>query len=258
MILNFAEKVIDVFFACFPRKIPREENASETRLIAHRGAHDKKLGVIENTDAAFARALDLGCWGIEFDVHETADGILVVNHDPTLDRLWGKSLAIRNLKFKTLRQLVPEIPSLAEVVERYGKRLHLFIELKAPFVAEKTLHDELYTLAGGKDYHLLSLDEPLFSTFTIFPPAVMLLVPVHNNVSQFCKLAMQKNYGGVLGHYWLLNNAKIASLNLAEKRIGVGMVDSRRGLYRELNRGLSWVFSDRVEVLSDCLRKLKK
>ena len=258
MFLKLTEKIIGSFFACYPRRMPKKLEATETRLIAHRGAHDKKLGIIENTHDAFARAQALDCWGIEFDVHATADGVLVVNHDPTLTRLWGKNLAIGDLKFKTLRQLVPEIPCLAEVVERYGKRMHLFIELKTPFKAEKALSEELNSLVAGEDYHLLSLDEALFPTFTAFPPAVMLLVPVHNNVSQFCELVMQKNYGGVLGHYLLMNKAKIAKLNLAKKRVGVGMVDSRLGLYRELNRGLSWVFSDRVAVLSDCLQKIKK
>jgi glycerophosphoryl diester phosphodiesterase len=258
MFLKLAEKIIDGFFACLPRKRPSETNASEACLIAHRGAHDHKSGIIENTDAAFARALALGSFGIEFDVHATADGVLVVNHDPSLDRLWGKSLLICDLDFKTLRQLVPEIPSLAEVVERYGKRMHLFIELKAPFDAEKALKEELHPLVAGQDYHLLSLDASVFYSFTHFPTAAMLLVPVHNNVSQFCKLVMQKNYGGVLGHYFLMNDSKIKKLKLAQKIVGVGMVDSRSGLYRELNRGLYWVFSDNVALLSNCLQEIKK
>ncbi|MBA2657297.1 MAG: glycerophosphodiester phosphodiesterase [Tatlockia sp.] len=258
MLLNFAEKILDGFFAFFPRKMPSRLHLSEVCLIAHRGAHDNKLEIIENTDAAFARALVLGCWGIEFDVHATADGILVINHDPTLARLWGKNLQISQLNFETLRQLVPQIPTLAEVVERYGKRMHLFIELKAPFVAEEALKEELKSLRPGEDYHLLSLDGSLFSTFKSFSPAVLLLVPVHNNVSKFCNLALQNNYGGVLGHYLLLNNTKVAQLNLAKKRVGVGMVDSRFGLYRELNRGLTWIFSNNVSVLGECIERLKK
>ncbi len=258
MLLNFAEKILDGFFACLPRKIPNETHASEACLIAHRGAHDKKLNIIENTDAAFSRALALGAFGIEFDIHATADGVLVVNHDPCLNRLWGKNLFINELNFKTLRELVPEIPSLREVVEHYGKRMHLFIELKAPFKAEEALKEELKTLVPGQDYHLLSLDASVFSNFNYFPTSAMLLVPVHNNVSQFCKLVMQKNYGGILGHYFLMNNCKIKQLQLAKKIVGVGMVDSRSGLYRELNRGMYWVFSDNLSLLSNCLDELKR
>ncbi|MBA2710883.1 MAG: glycerophosphodiester phosphodiesterase [Tatlockia sp.] len=258
MFLNVAEKILDGFFACLPRKIPSETNANEACLIAHRGAHDHQSGIVENTDAAFSRALALGAFGIELDIHATADGVLVVNHDPCLNRLWGKNLFINELNFKTLRQLVPEIPSLREVVERYGRRMHLFIELKAPFHSEETLKEELNSLVPGQDYHLLSLDASLFSSLSSFPTSSMLLIPIHNNVSQFCKLAMEKNYGGILGHYFLMNNLKIKKLQLAQKLVGVGMVDSRSGLYRELNRGMYWVFSDNLSLLTNCLDELKR
>jgi glycerophosphoryl diester phosphodiesterase len=257
MILWLAEKIVDRFFSFFPQKMPDNAAANKACLIAHRGAHDKKLGIVENTDAAFARALALGCFGIEFDVHATADGVLVVNHDPTLKRLWHQKGVISAMTFKALRELVPQIPSLAEVVERYGQRLHFFIELKAPFNAEGALKEALKSLVPGKDYHLLSLDIPIFESFTRFPLDAMLLVPVHNNVRQFCKSVMRNKLGGVLGHFLLLNDAKIKALRNAEKVVGVGMVNSRLGLYRELNRGVFWVFSDNVGLLSDCLRKLQ-
>jgi glycerophosphoryl diester phosphodiesterase len=250
------EKVIDHFFACLPRKIPKNVNAKKVCLVAHRGAHDKKLGIIENTDAAFARALALGCFGIELDLHATADGVLVVNHDASLSRLWGRDLAIGDLNFQTLRKLVPEIPSLAEVVKRYGKKLHLFIELKAPFKAEKALKEELKPLTAVEDYHLISLNAALFASLRCFPPEAMLLTAVHNNVGQFFRQTLEKNYGGLLGHYLLINNRKIKKLKSAQKKVGVGMVDSKSTLYRELNRGACWIFSNKAGLISDYLRAL--
>ncbi|KTD24121.1 MULTISPECIES: glycerophosphodiester phosphodiesterase [Legionella] len=256
-ILKLLEKTINYFFAFWPRKIPQNFKISKTHLIAHRGAHSKKQRIIENTEAAFSAALALGCWGIEFDVHATADGVLVVNHDPTLKRLWGKEVAIKELTFKKLRALVPEILSLAEVVERYGKRLHLFVELKVPFNAEASLYHDLRTLTPCVDYHLLSLHESVFASLTLFPPEVMLLVAVHNNVTQFVRLCLQKQYGGVLGHYLLFDNQKIKTLKSAKKQVGVGMVDSKFSLHRELNRELKWIFSDNVAPLTRYLKELQ-
>ncbi|WP_421979498.1 glycerophosphodiester phosphodiesterase [Roseibium sp.] len=53
------------------------------RLIAHRGA---SLVAPENTFEAANAALDLGADIIELDVRESADGVLYVLHDRTVDR----------------------------------------------------------------------------------------------------------------------------------------------------------------------------
>src|SRR5690606_18030116 len=52
----------------------------ETQVIAHRGAW-KTQDLPENSIAALKHAIDLGCYGSEFDVHMTKDSIPVVNHD---------------------------------------------------------------------------------------------------------------------------------------------------------------------------------
>ncbi|KTD18697.1 glycerophosphoryl diester phosphodiesterase [Legionella lansingensis] len=254
-LLQILEKGVDWFFARMPRKKPSQEATGNARFIAHRGAHDRNKTIIENTDAAFARALELGCWGIEFDVQETADHVLVVNHDPTLKRLWRKNVVIKELTFAAVHKLVPEVPCLTEVVNNYGKRMHLFIELKSPLTAEIHLVEALKGLIPCEDYHLLSLDESIFASLTHFPKAAMLLVASSNNVKKFCQLSVEKHYGGVLGHYLLLSKRKIKQLQEMKQAVGVGFVDSRFGLYRELNRGVYWIFSNNVEELNRCLEK---
>ncbi len=55
-----------------------------TAIIAHRGLHVVER---ENTLGAFRAAVALGVDGIELDVRRTADGTLVVQHDPVVDDL---------------------------------------------------------------------------------------------------------------------------------------------------------------------------
>ena len=256
-ILHRIEKCIDTFMAFFPRHRPDAKTISDICLVAHRGAHDNTGLLQENTLAAFEQALNLNCYGIELDVQTTADGVLVVNHDANLKRLWGHEVTINALSFQELRGLVPSLPSLAEVITLYGKRMHLFIELKAPFIATHALAETLQTLTPCADYHLLSLDETVLPSLHLFPKASLLLVPVHNNVKKFCTLSLQEQYGGILGHYLLLSNRKIKSLLTANQLAGVGFVDSKFSLYRELNRGLNLFFTDNATRVATCIKEFR-
>ncbi|KAB7528924.1 glycerophosphodiester phosphodiesterase [Flagellimonas olearia] len=58
-----------------------EKMDTSARVIAHRGAW-KTQELPENSIAALKHAIELGCYGAEFDVHMTMDSIPVVNHDP--------------------------------------------------------------------------------------------------------------------------------------------------------------------------------
>lgn len=55
-------------------------NHGNTKMIAHRGLSGIKQ---ENTNAAFVAAGNRSYYGIETDVHRTADGQYVIIHDDT-------------------------------------------------------------------------------------------------------------------------------------------------------------------------------
>lgn len=251
--LNYIERMVDCYFKLRPRIKPKSINLSQAQLIAHRGAHMEEKGIVENTHAAFMRAFQLGCYGIELDIHETADGVLVVNHDPNLKRLWNNDAFIKDITLETIRDIAPDIPTLEEVVTRYGKKMHLFIELKAPFSAQKKLKAVLEPLIACQDYHLLSLEEGVFKQVADFPKESLLLVAGACNVKQFCQTSLKNQYGGVLAHYLLLTNKKIKSLQQQNQLVGVGFVDSKFSLYREANREMRWIFSNKIDVVKKYL-----
>ena len=57
------------------------------RNYAHRGFSGEYP---ENTMIAFEKAVEVGCEGIEFDVHLSKDGVLVICHDEWIDRTSDK------------------------------------------------------------------------------------------------------------------------------------------------------------------------
>jgi glycerophosphoryl diester phosphodiesterase len=111
-----------------------------TQICGHRGAS----GVApENTLVAFQRALDEGASWIEFDVHLSMDGEVVVFHDDTLERTTDLNLQKRpeELTLKELKQLDAgswfdprfageRIPTLDEVLQTFKGKLGMNIEIK--------------------------------------------------------------------------------------------------------------------------------
>lgn len=96
-------------------------------VIAHRGASALEP---ENSPAAFRRAVALGADGIELDVHSTADGVMVVHHDPSIDGLSIPRTAHRSLLTARLPNGEP-IPTLENALQVIGDRVTGFIEVKA-------------------------------------------------------------------------------------------------------------------------------
>lgn len=104
------------------------------RPIAHRGLHDMNQHVWENTLSAFARAAEHG-YAIECDVHLSADGVPVVFHDDTLQRLTGTDGFVWQRTAAEMAALriggTPDhAPTLAQMLDLVAGRVPLVIELK--------------------------------------------------------------------------------------------------------------------------------
>lgn len=122
-----------------PRPVgPGPAGCGAPAIWAHRGACRQAP---ENTLAAFERAVELGADGVELDVQRSADGVLVVCHDETVDRTSDGTGAISDLTFGQLRALRfangfadhadALVPTLREVLDLLTPtRLVVNIELK--------------------------------------------------------------------------------------------------------------------------------
>jgi glycerophosphoryl diester phosphodiesterase len=105
------------------------------RPIAHRGLHDAKKHVIENTRSAFAAAIDAR-YAIECDLQISRDGEAVVFHDETLDRLMEDkgvvcdhtAAELAAIRFKSGSD---HIQTLSELLTQVRGSVPLVIELKS-------------------------------------------------------------------------------------------------------------------------------
>lgn len=73
------------------------------RAFVHRGWHYDDLSGMENSLAAFRRAVSEGYHYLETDVHATSDGVVVVHHDAVLDRTTDLSGPIARQPWQVVR-----------------------------------------------------------------------------------------------------------------------------------------------------------
>lgn len=105
-----------------------------TTPIAHRAYHARAEGRPENSRAAILAAIAAG-YAIEIDLQLSRDGVPMVFHDETLERLtprdgWLRDLTAAELATIPLTGGDETIPSLAEVLALVAGRTPLLIELK--------------------------------------------------------------------------------------------------------------------------------
>jgi glycerophosphoryl diester phosphodiesterase len=98
-------------------------------LLGHRGTGFSAL-VAENSFAAFDAALAHGCDGFEFDVRVTGCGRALICHDATAN-------GIRVARAEA--DQLTDLPVLEDVLQRYGPKAFLDIELKVRGLESKVL-----------------------------------------------------------------------------------------------------------------------
>lgn len=103
---------------------------AQTQVIAHRGYHAKE-GSANNTISSLANAQQLGVFGSECDVNETADGVLVVIHGPN-----HAKMNVQKTDFATLRAQAlsngEKLPTFDEYLDQAKKNTatKLIVEVK--------------------------------------------------------------------------------------------------------------------------------
>ena len=114
-------------------------------MVAHRGVSGLER---ENTCAAFVAAGNRSYFGVETDIHRTADGKYIVYHDDNLVRLLGDERVVEQMTFDELRALrltdldgnvrgdllLPTLTEYVNICKKYDK--DCVLEIKNHFEPE--------------------------------------------------------------------------------------------------------------------------
>ena len=176
-----------LFFIAPGSKRRKEMEKYKGVKFAHRGLHGN--GIAENSLSAFRAAADAG-YGIELDVRLSSDGVVVVFHDDTLDRMTAEkgrvdSKTAEELSKIRLADTEDTVPTFTEVLEVINGRVPLLVEIKEDAkrtdVVAKTA-EILQNYSG--DYIVESFNPLALAEFKSLMPNVLVGVLSQNFMSE--------------------------------------------------------------------------
>ena len=229
----------------------------QVKMIAHRGLSGLEL---ENSCAAFVAAGNRDYWGIETDVHQTADGKFVIFHDDRTGRICAQDIAVEETDLETLRALplwevrnnqalrvdlkMPVPEEYFAICRRYDK-VAVF-ELKNPM--SKELVAELVQLAADA----IGLDRIVFISFC-FQNLVYVREVSEEAVCQFLlkdpmsdeNLAGMKKYNfGLDIRYTLVTPELVQQLHSEGLEINCWTVDDPQSAAELVEMGVDYITSN--------------
>jgi glycerophosphoryl diester phosphodiesterase len=226
--------------------------------FAHRGG--AAVGD-ENTTAAFGRAVALGYRFIETDTHATADGVAVVFHDDTLERMFGRPGTVRDLRFADLSALriggAAAVPRLDEVLDAWPD-IRFNIDVKVDDAVDPTL--KVVSDVGAGDRVLLASfsDRRLARMRAVAGPAVASSLGMRE-VARLWSGALRTPPAGVVAaqippRYGRLRLATPRLVRRAHRmglQVHLWTIDEPDEMRYFLDLGVDGIMTDRIEVLRD-------
>ena len=104
---------------------------TRTKIVAHRGYWNMDGGV-QNSISGLLAADNIGTWGCEFDIWQTADGVIMLNHDNNINGVYIQSSNYSSLKDFTLSN-GESYPLLRDYLTTYKEKCNktkLILEIK--------------------------------------------------------------------------------------------------------------------------------
>jgi len=210
-------------------------------LLGHRGAR-ASTGTPENTFASFDLALEHDCDGFEFDVRLAACGTAVVCHDPKVG-----TLTIARAQAKQL----PTLPRLPDVIQRYGERAFLNIELKVRDLESKVL-TALGDFPPRQGYVVSSFIPDVVVDLKARSSTVSTGIICETAAQLACWRQLPVDY--VIPHQSLVNELLVKDVQRAGLRIFVWTVNDPQAMRRLAAWGVDGIISDETELMVGTLR----
>jgi glycerophosphoryl diester phosphodiesterase len=216
-----------------------------TTAVAHRG---DPVGHLENTVPAFLAAIEQGADMIELDCRLSADGEVVVVHDPTLERLWGLDRPVAETSWKEISSLERDgyrIPLLGEVFDSCAAQVMVDVGSAGVIHAAHRVADA----AGALERCIFVGDTEALRSLRASDGTARIGLTWDRSEPPGDDLLSEVRPEWFNPHFGLVDPEVVASMG--ERQIGVSTwtVDREEDMTRVLDAGVEAVITNRVATL---------
>ena len=202
----------------------------------------------ENTLPSFAAALAAGAQGIELDVHTTADGVVVVHHDPVTragaeiaTTMWSDLNPPRGPALAAT-----SIPSLASVCDLVADRAELFVEIKGEGIEEVVVA----ALAGRRGHFAIhSFDHATIGRLARARVPYRLGLLVEDSVDDLVERMAEYGAADAWPHRKLIDRPLVERIQRSGGRVIAWTVNSVSEARRLAGYGVDGICTDDVTLL---------
>lgn len=234
------------------------ENHGAVKMVAHRGMSGLEL---ENTNSAFVAAGNRSYFGIETDVHRTADGQFIIIHDDNTKRVALDEMIVEKTYFETLRALrladkngqkgrkdlmMPSLQEYIQICKKYDKKSVL--ELKNHFSPADI--DAIIAIIREEGW----LENTIFISFDL-PNMICIRERLPQQKAQYLISSytdwlvdtLKKHALDLDIHYKALTAERVKELHDAGIEVNVWTVDTLEDCQRMVEYGVDYITSNIVE-----------
>ena len=232
------------------------DTSSSVLLIGHRGA--SKIAP-ENTLKAFQKAIDLKADYVEFDVHQSVEGELIVIHDPNTFRSTGHKGSIKKMTLSEIKELDAgegeQIPTLEELITLARGKIGLQLEIKASGLARKIVN--ALKNADLIESTIISsfIHKELSEVQQIEPNANLapLLLGIRKNKT--LQKAVDNNFGYIHPQYKLISKSFIDAAHGKDIKVNAWTVDARDDIEKLIDMGIDGIITNDIELAKEVLNR---
>ncbi len=187
-------------------------------------------------------ALDAGADGLEFDVHRTADGVIVLHHDDAL----ADGRLIAETPLDALRGNGVALDTLAELLQTVDGRAELFVELKGRNI-EMAVEHQLRDYRGAFALH--SFDHSAIARLSAAGTPARLGVLVEDGDTNVAELLQRTGAHDLWPHWSLINDRLVTEAHAAGARVIVWTVNEPALMRRLTDAGVDGLCTDDVRLV---------